>query len=104
LLLVALEDKGLPLPSATRRFTGGDGHIIAGGVDRRPPRNRLLPRYINIATTRYNKLLGPQHKQAQKKKERKRKENNAETGRLTKTKMTRNCCVHRRIPTTLLAL
>jgi hypothetical protein len=49
-------------------------------------------------------LLGPQHKQAQKKKERKEEENNAETGGSTKTKMTRSRCVHRRIPTTLLAL
>jgi hypothetical protein len=47
---------------------------------------------------------GPQHKQAQKKKERKRKENNVETGGSTKTKMTRNRCALRRIPTTLLAL
>jgi hypothetical protein len=35
------------------------------------PRNRLSPRYINIATTRYNchkvQLLGQQHKHAQKK-------------------------------------
>jgi hypothetical protein len=63
-----------------------------------------LPRYINIAITRYNELLGPQHKQAQKKKERKKEENNAETGGSTKTKMTRSRCVHQRIPTTLLAL
>jgi hypothetical protein len=68
------------------------------------PRNRLAPRYINMATTRYNELLGPQHNQAQKKKERKRKENNADTSGSTKTKMTRNHCALRRIPTTLLAL
>jgi hypothetical protein len=36
------------------------------------PRNRLSPRYINIAITRYNELLGPQHK-AQNKKERKKR-------------------------------
>jgi hypothetical protein len=66
--------------------------------------NRLSPHYINIATTRYNELLRPQHNQAQKKKREKSKENNAETGGSTKTKMTRSRCVHRRIPTTLLAL
>jgi hypothetical protein len=47
-------------------------------------RNRLLPRYINIATTRYNKLAGMQHNLAQKKKERKKRETNADTSKSTK--------------------
>jgi hypothetical protein len=49
-------------------------------------------------------MLGPSAQASLKEKKRKRKENNAETGGSTKTKMTRNCCTLRRIPTTLLAL
>jgi hypothetical protein len=37
-------------------------------------------------------------------KREKEKENNAETGGSTKMKMTRSRCIHRRIPTMLLAL
>jgi hypothetical protein len=64
-----------------------------------PPRNRLSPRYINIATDRYNKHAGaaaqPKPKRTQEKEE---KENNANTGSLTRTKTTRNRCALRRIP------
>jgi hypothetical protein len=69
-------------------------------------RNRLSPRYINIAITRYNFEVtagAKQHNQAQK-KEKKRKENNANIGGSTKTKMTHNRCALRKNPTTILAL
>jgi hypothetical protein len=39
-----------------------------------------------------------------KRKKKKKKEKNADTGGSTKTKMSRNRCALRRIPTTLLAL
>jgi hypothetical protein len=71
-------------------------------------RNRLSPRYINIATTRCNKLARPQHNLAQKKEKEKqqkqRKESNVHHVGSAKTMMICNRCVLRRIPTTLLAL
>jgi hypothetical protein len=47
--------------------------------------NRLSPRYINIATTRYNKLAGAAAQPSpNEKRERKKRETNADTGRSTK--------------------
>jgi hypothetical protein len=67
------------------------------------PQNRHTPCYINITITRYNKLLGHQHKQAQK-KERDKKKNNAKTSGSKKMKMTATAETLHKIPTTLLEL
>ena len=59
-------------------------------------RNRLSPRYINIATTRYNFEItaGANNTNTPKRKEReRRRENNANIGGSTKTIVTRNRCV-----------
>jgi hypothetical protein len=71
-----------------------------------PPRNRLSPRYINIAHDQDNRIhgWGKQHKHAQKKTQKKERESNAEKVGSTKTEMPRNRCARRRISTTFLAL
>jgi hypothetical protein len=70
-------------------------------------RNRLAPRYINIATNRYkiettagaNSTAKPKRN-----KRRRRKESKVDKVGSTKTLMIRNRCALRRIPTTSLAL
>jgi hypothetical protein len=75
------------------------------------PRNRLSPRYINIATTRYNELAGAatqtspkRKKERQRNKRKQRKEIKVQSVGLTKTMMLRNRYALRIIPTTLLVL
>jgi hypothetical protein len=78
--------------------------LVESREDVVPPRNRLSPLYINIATTRYNYLLGPQHKTIPKETKRKRREKNVDKGGSMKTLMIHNRCARRRTPTTRLAL
>ena len=67
------------------------------------PRNRLSPRYINIATNRYNRHAGTAAQPSPKEQKRKKRENNADVGSSTKTKMTRNRCALRVVPPHTLA-
>jgi hypothetical protein len=71
------------------------------------PRNRLLPRYINIAANRYKieTIVGANNTTKPKRNKRRRKtKSNVDKVGSTKTLMIRNRCALRRIPTMILAL